>query len=643
MSNLRNLSKAVESAVISGVDAVWTTWTIDKAVKEGYTVCGWVYKAVNIVSRNGATVPFVVKDRNDEILWEHPTTKLLLNPHPFLNRVQFFELLIDWLQLAGNAYLHKVDNRSTTAELWPISPDRLQPIESADNSKFIDGYKEKKSGNWVKSNDFDADNIIQFSLIDPSNPILGIAPLQAAAKAVDLDVAQQKWNTGTMQNRGVVDSVFTFDKPIDKIEGDSIKQRIMEKFSSVFGRREPLILGSNAKYTRLSLTPVEVDFLNSRKFNMSEIFITFGVPPQLGGSEESATYNNFAESLRILWETTEIPLLNMMAQQFTQSFKDQLKDGQYISPDYSNVAALRDSLKEKAETSKIFYDIGIPVEQLNTKFELGFEPYDKWDQPFNGTQQVKAEVRKKWQLIPTEKRNAQSEADKRDRIAEGKVTDLFTKFFAGQSADVYMAVMAGNDPMDAVKKTRKELFNLVSEVAYGVSAEFSKTVIVDQRGNKPDFEKRGTEEEELIEEFYKGSDYILTEISEIQQSTVDAILKQVREAAEKNWTVEQLRQAIEDTGIFSPERALRIARTEVGTAASIGQVVSGKLAGAETKTWEANWGARSIHSNRDGETVGIDDRFSIQDGSVGPRFPSDFQTSAADRINCRCFTTFGTL
>ena len=32
--------------------AQWTNWTVKKAVKEGYKVSGWVFKAVSIISKN---------------------------------------------------------------------------------------------------------------------------------------------------------------------------------------------------------------------------------------------------------------------------------------------------------------------------------------------------------------------------------------------------------------------------------------------------------------------------------------------------------------------------------------------------------------------------------------------------------------
>lgn len=639
----RNLASS-QAITVTTNDAVWTDWSIANAVKDGYASSGWVYKAVSMISRNASTVPFVVKNADNEILWDHPITKLLLKPHPYLNRLQFYELLIQWLQLAGMAYMKKADNTRTTAELWPISPDRIAPIESKDNNLFVDGYETiNENGSFSRDDTYNTDNVIQLSFINPAQPIVGIGPLQAAARAVDSDVAQQKWNVAAMQNRGVVEGVFTFKESLDKTQADTIMKRIMDKFSGWRNARKPLVIGSNATYTRLSLTAEEMDFLNSRNFNRDEIFVIFNIPPQLGGSLDASTYNNFAASMRIFWEINLIPLTNMMAAQFTSSFEDQLTDGYYIGTDLTGVDVLRSDQTEVAEAAKSYYDMGVPFEQLNTKFELGFEEFQDWDLPFGGRSQAaptEPESRA-LVLIPEEKRSAKEEAEKRERIAAGPAQDAYAKVLDNQKNAVYNSLEKGEDPIDAVKEFTPALIELTRNLTVSVASQFANTVVVDTRGKPLNFETRGVIEDSLIADFLADSQYILTEVSMIQSTTVSIILDQLRNADEKGFNYEELRTAIDDTGVFSPERALTIARTEVGTAANVGQVVAAKTAGAEKKVWETTGlNTREAHTAREGEEVGIDERFSKQISSIGPRFPLDPQIAPGDRINCDCYMTF---
>jgi len=645
----RNLSSSFDAVGVGSDDPIWTDWTVANAVKDGYKASGWVYKAVSLISRNAANAPFVVKNKDNEVQWEHPITKLLLKPHPTMNRIQFYELLFQWLELAGNAYIKKADGAKITKELWPVSPDRMAPKESSDNSLMVDGYKTlNDNGAWEDNPDFTIENMIHIALTNPAQPLLGIAPLQAVAKTVDADVAQQGWNASAMQNRGVVEGVFTFKTPLDKIQSTSIVKRIMDKFSGGANARKPLVIGSDATYTRLSLTAAEMDFLNSRKFNRDEIFVVFGVPPQLAGAMESSTFNNYSESMRIFWDITLIPLLKMVATQFTNAFADQLGEGYYVSYDLSDIDAVRENESDKAVVAKSYYDIGIPVMQINEKFELGFEEYIGWDLPFNGLQKQTASTDKKGDeeerklvLIPVEERDAKKEAESRRKISDGPAQSAYEDLLKRQGEAVFGALKRNESPVDAAKAFHDELVDLTRNVIVGVAMKFAETTVVDQRGQKLDFENRGNIEEELIGEFLLEEQVILQDVSAIDNTTTKIIMEQISDASEKGFDYNELRKALEDTGLFSPERALRIARTEVGTAASIGQLASATVAGADYKMWETSGTeTRPAHVARSGEEVKMDERFSAQISAVGPRFPLDPQIDVADRVNCDCFMTF---
>lgn len=154
--------------------------------------------------------------------------------------------------------------------------------------------------------------------------------------------------------------------------------------------------------------------------------------------------------------------------------------------------------------------------------------------------------------------------------------------------------------------------------------------------------KQGATAEELINETLERENIILREVSLIEASTADQITTTVGQALVEGASVAEIQTAILSAGIFEADRALRIARTVTGSAASLGQLVAGEMAGATKKVWQdSGFGVRDAHAERDGEKVGINGRFSTKLGSgVGPRWPGDPQISAADRINCRCSLTF---
>jgi len=131
---------------------------------------------------------------------------------------------------------------------------------------------------------------------------------------------------------------------------------------------------------------------------------------------------------------------------------------------------------------------------------------------------------------------------------------------------------------------------------------------------------------------------IAADVVAIEETTRQAISEQVQNGIIENMTANQVAQAIDDIFEgFKEVRALRIARTEIGTASSMGQFASAAQAGMTHKTWATASDAhvRDNHAYMNGETVLLFDKF-----SNGGLFPLDSKLSAADRINCRCSMTF---
>ena len=648
----RNMAGS-EVALIRAAQAVWTKWTVRKGVADGYQANGWVYRAISIIASAASSVPWVVYGPKNEMLWDHPISILLRAPNPHWTRQQLMELLVDWLQIAGSGYLHRVKVGGRTVELWPVSPDRLAPIPSADLGKWLDGYEEvDQKGIKRRSEVFTPETTIHIRLIDPSNPYRGISPLGAAARAVDLDNSQQDWNVATMQNRGVPDGIFSFKQPIDGNQAQSLTDRIRERWFGPKNARKPLVLGSDAQYQRLSLSPVEMDFLASRKFNREEIAAIYGIPPALMASEAASTYNNFSSANRVLWETTVLPLMDRIRDCLQMALADELSDGLTIGPDLSNVRALQDSEDEKAATAERYVKMGVPFSQVNDRFELGFTAWEGWDKPrqvtaagslkLDSTEEGRAAPA--FRLRATEQRSAADEMAARDKYAEGPFQSAVAEVLDEQRADVFAALVTGGDARDAVGKRgdglRRAILTHMRELALMGAAS---VLDMDRSGGRPGERREAYPPEliEAVERYMEEQGIVLRDLSLIEDFTVDTILGQIAYGVENEMTVAQIQQAILDTGVFSPDRALRIARTEAATAMSSGQMAAGEMAGATQKTWVSSaFETRDIHQARDGETVPIGERFSVRSGSIGPMFPGDPDIAADDRINCRCFMTF---
>jgi len=633
----RNLAIA-DSWIVKMGAPVYTTWTLQKAVAEGYKVNGWVYRSVYLIAKAGSQVGWVVtNDDTGEQKPDHHLSKLFRKPNPHISRQDMFELIISWLELVGNSYLKKVKAANKTVELWPVSPDRLSPVPAKQIDEWLKGYSLDLNLKEL----YEPEDIIHHKFFNPANPLLGIAPLEAAARTVDIDNAQQDWNKSAMQNRGVVDGVMSFERTFDSQDQvDKIAEKLNESGAGPSNARKIKVVGSNAKYTRMSLNPVEMDFTNSRDKNRDAIFIIFGIPPAYGGSQEASTYNNFNVSELIFWFQTCIPLLDDIKDTFNLSFRDELKENETLSYDLSRVPAIKKAMIEWTETATKLHEMGVPFEQLNKVFSFGFQEFENWEKSYvkeskpeqveqrmnisSGKYNFKTPFNEiKYTLVET--RDVFDEKKEIAKLAEGPIKDIIFNLLDKQREAVFNN-LTESGAKAIIKKSIPDWVTEFNKIYMDIGIEFGSKLVVEKRTIESEIEI-------AMGDFLESEKIILTECSFIAETTTDKILAQIADGIEQGYSIGQIQQAITDTGIFSPARALAIARTETGTAANLGQFTAAGISGADKKTWStATFEVRDSHQVMNGVTVDIDKPFTV--GGESAMYPMDNNLSPGERVNC---------
>lgn len=356
---------------------IYKDWDTARANRFGLQASTVVYACVRKLSLSAASVPWHVEKLGKKDRWEripdHPAELLIKSPNPYMTSQDMFERLTYHLNLGGNGIWYPVKLDNIPVELWPLQPQHVTPIPHA--TKFLSGYKYQVNGGEERV--LDVDDVIHFQFVNPSDPYWGMSPLQAAAKVVDSDVEAVNWNKVSLQRRGVPDGVFAVNAP------GSTRQQWLEARQQVrdqyLGKgREPWVV-FNVDYKQMSLTPIEMDFLETRKFNREEICSVYGVLPIMIGAMDGTSYNNITTAKRIFWEDTIIPYLDDIRDCLNTSLLPFFEKGHTgradirINYDISNVPALQENMAKKAATAKVYFDMGIPVKQINERLELGFD------------------------------------------------------------------------------------------------------------------------------------------------------------------------------------------------------------------------------------------------------------------------------
>lgn len=630
---LRNVARAVVVKEQRMPRPIYSSWSLKKAVAEGYKQNSWVYRSVFLKSQASGAVPWLVKNKDGETVDGHSISQLLKKPNPHISRQDIFELISLWMELGGSASLLKAQSGQKTYELWPISPDRLHPIPSSDPQKWMEGFALDKS----KTVTYEPEKVIHFKYMNPADPLIGISPLEVLAKTIDVDNSQRDFNKATSQNRGVVDGVFVFKRGFrDQAESDVVRDAINERYS---GKRTFGVLGDEASFIRTALTPAEMDFIASRKANREEIFICFGVPPVYAGVMDGATMNNYKTSELVFWFGTMLFFLDNLKDTLNFSLADELGEGLYIDYDISNIPAIREAMLARTKTAKILYEMGVPFEQLNKVFKFGFSEFPGWEKSIpssnNNSEQINtdSETRSATNLVLEFRANAEDnrQAIENEAVKNAKIiADLLET--QQEAAFDALNTSVNADIKKAIDGTKSLWIERLKTMYIEAGSEYGLDFPLEVRAAEDDVKK-------AIEEYLANEKIILTEVSLICETTVEKILEHVNSTIESGASVNDLQQAIIDTGIFDAKRALGLARTISGNAVNLGQWKGAEAAGATHKSWStASFEVRETHQEANGQTVKIDEDFIV--GRHKARFPLDNQLPPEERMNCRCTLTY---
>lgn len=361
---------------------LYTEWTTEKAVKEGMKACWAVYACCFAYEKAVRKIPFraQVLGKNGE--WtddpKHPAQARMENPNRYKSRADNMARHAQHLLLGGNALAVIVDSEQKrddpTLELWAVNPDRLSPIPS--DIEYLEGYEVRKptQGRGMGRR-FAVEEIVHAMFSDPSNDYWGLAPLEAAARTVDTEVAAGDWNFHMLKNRAVGSGAFSTDHDLLEDSYDFLLAKIAEQHMGAENAGRPWLLTNGAKYQPFSNTLVEMDWLQGKKWNLTEVCAIFGVPPPLLGQSEHATLANLETYEAMFWLLSVIPMLDVLAGAYNRGWVwPRWGEGVRLAYDLSNVDALRIDEKEKEERADRLWRMGTPLLVLNEHFQMGLPP-----------------------------------------------------------------------------------------------------------------------------------------------------------------------------------------------------------------------------------------------------------------------------
>ena len=188
-----------------------------------------------------------------------------------------------------------------------------------DQHGVIQGYVQLK-GDWGSTDfiTFNKDEIIHFKLNNPGNEVYGLAPLESLALPIETDLYAQSYNRDFFKNNAVPRlHVDMGNCTIDQLRRN--REYWKEQFRGSGNSHKTIVTEGGAKITPIGTPPKDMEFLNQRKFNRSEILSVFGVPPSKVGIMEDANRANSKEQDKSFKSEKIIPLQRLIAERINNT------------------------------------------------------------------------------------------------------------------------------------------------------------------------------------------------------------------------------------------------------------------------------------------------------------------------------------
>ena len=265
-----------------------------------------VYCCVRILSEAVASLPLqfyrYTDDGGKEKAVDHPLYFLLHDePNPEMTSFIFRETLMTHLLLWGNAYSQIIRNgKGEVVALYPLMPDRMK-VDRDEHGRLyyeyivydsddVDGRKgTNKVGRTVRLQPHDVLHIPGLGF----DGLVGYSPIAMAKNAIGLAIATEEYGSKFFANgaapSGVLEHPGTIKDP----------SKVRESWQATFGgsgnSNKIAVLEEGMKYTPISISPEQAQFLETRKFQIDEIARIFRVPPHMIGDLEKSSFNNIEQ------------------------------------------------------------------------------------------------------------------------------------------------------------------------------------------------------------------------------------------------------------------------------------------------------------------------------------------------------------
>lgn len=251
-----------------------------------------VFSCCQRISKSVATLPLGVyrplKDGGSELIRKHALYRILrFQANKMMTAYTFKQVMIYWAALRGNAYAYiESDDGGRITGLIPMRPDRMEVDLDDDNMpQYTYTFKSGKRQTypWYK--------IFHYKGLTDDG-LMGLSPITVCRETVALAIATEKHGAKTFANGARPGGVLTHPNNLSDDAIEKLRSTWLGGHGGVENAHKVAILEEGMEWKQVGMTSEDAQYLETRKFQRSEICGLYSVPPHMIGDLERATFSN---------------------------------------------------------------------------------------------------------------------------------------------------------------------------------------------------------------------------------------------------------------------------------------------------------------------------------------------------------------
>lgn len=246
----------------------------------------------------------------------HPLYQLLHNaPNEEMTSVEWRECQMGAKALRGNGY-SRIEFRGDgrPGAIWPLHPDRTRVLRDLRTKQLRYEYSDE-NGRMIPYRQGEIIHERSFG----GNGIIGYSPIRQAAEAVGISLAAEEHGARFFSNGASMGGIIEHPGELKDEAFEKLRSSFAANAGGVINAHKPFILEEGMKWHDVPLNHEQAQFLETRKFQVTEIARIFRVPPHMIADLEKATFSNIEHQAIEFVTHTMLPWVVRAEQRFNQT------------------------------------------------------------------------------------------------------------------------------------------------------------------------------------------------------------------------------------------------------------------------------------------------------------------------------------